>query len=86
MRVESSFCDWKPVISGSPQGLVLDICRNLIVIVGAIISQFANHANIYGLVESKDNFRLSKDIDRIINWTEQWQVEFNLDNLIWEVK
>lgn len=57
-----------------------------IVIVGAIISQFANHANIYGLVESKDNFRLSKDIDRIINWTEQWQVEFNPDNLIWEVK
>jgi len=89
--------DWRKVTSGVPQGSVLgpvlflifinDIDKSLV----NNILKFADDTKIYGKVLSSEaRERLQEDIDRLMKWSQDWQMQFNVDkcqgNALWERK
>ena len=76
--------DWKDVVSGVPQGSVLGPLLFLIYIndldvgVNSKISKFADDTKIASTVQSPhENYKIQKDLDRLVAWAETWQMEFN---------
>ena len=79
--------------SGVPQGSVLGpllyiyiyICIHIYINdleenVAGLISKFADDTKIGGVADSdEDCQRIQQDIDRLENWAEKWQMEFNPD-------
>ena len=76
--------DWLEVLSGVPQGSVLGPLLFLIFIndlhygISNWILKFADDTKIFGSITSeKDIVSLQKDLDRLIQWADEWQVMFN---------
>ena len=84
--VEGWFSEWRSVTSGLLQGSVLGPLLFVIYIndleenIAGLISKFADDTKIAGVADSdEDCQRIQQDIDRLENWVEKWQIEFNPD-------
>ena len=76
--------EWKEVVSGVPQGSVLGPLLFLLYIndldigISSKISMFADDTKIASTVQSaQDNYRVQRDLDRLVAWADRWQMEFN---------
>ena len=49
------------------------------------VLKFADDAKIFGRVDTEgDREALQRDLDRLVQWSETWQMKFNVDKLcIW---
>jgi len=76
--------DWLEVLIGVPQGSVLGPLLLLIFIndldcgISNWILKFADDTKIFGSITSeKDIVSLQKDLDRWIQWADEWQMMFD---------
>ena len=74
---------WKPVLSGVPQGSVLGPIFPLYIndleegVTGNIL-KFADDTKLFRKVkEIGDKQKLQEDIDKLVKWSEKWQMLFN---------
>ena len=82
--VDGEISNWKPVFSGVPQGSVLGPILFLIYIndleegVTSEILKFADDTKLFRKIEGNgDKQQLQDDIDKLIKWSEKWQMLFN---------
>ena len=82
--VDGEVSSWKPVLSGVPQGSVLGPILFLIYIndleegVTGNILKFADDTKLFRKVkEIGDKQKLQEDIDKLVKWSEKWQMLFN---------
>ena len=82
--MDGGVSSWKSVLSGVPQGSVLGPILFLVYIndleegVTGKILKFADDTNLFRKVkEIGDNFFLQDDIDKLVKWSEKWQMLFN---------
>ena len=78
--------EWGNVTSGVPQGSVLGPLLFIIYIndlesgISSDISKFADDTKIGKKVTNVDDARmLQEDLDRLYEWSEKWQMQFNVD-------
>ena len=71
---------WKSVLSGLPQGSLLfliyinDLDDNII----SNVLKFADDTKVFGRVNNDgDKQHLQNDLDRLVKWSEKWQMLFN---------
>ena len=81
--VDGEVSSWKPVLSGVPQGSVLGPILFLIYIndledgVTGNILKFADDTKLFRKVkEIGDKQKLQDDIDKLVKWSEKWQMLF----------
>ena len=84
--VDGEGSNWKPVLSGVPQGYVLAPVLLLIYIsdldegVTCKILKFADNAKLFRKIKGNgDKQQLQDDIDKLIKWFEKWQMLFNVE-------
>ena len=84
--VQGHWSGWRRVMSGIPQGSVLGPVLFLIFIddleEGLLneVLKFADDTKIFRRVDSeKDRGVLQRDLDRLVQWSEVWQMRFNVD-------
>ena len=82
--VDGEVSSWKSVLSGVPQGSVLGPILFLIYIndleegVTGKILKFADDTKLFRKVkEIGDKQHLQDDIDKLVKWSEKWQMLFN---------
>ena len=82
--VDGEVSNWKPVLSGVPQGSVLGPILFLIYIndleegVTSKILKFADDTKLFRKIKGNgDKQQLQDDIDKLIKWSEKWQMLFN---------
>ena len=82
--VDGEVSNWKPVLSGVPQGSVLGPILFLIYIndldegVTSKILKFADDTKLFrNMKVNGDKQQLQDDIDKLIKWSEKWQMLFN---------
>ena len=82
--VDGEVSSWKPVLSGVPQGSVLGPILFLVYIndleegVSGKILKFADDTKLFRKVkEIGDKQNLQDDIDKLVKWSEKWQMLFN---------
>jgi len=86
VSLNNTFSSWRDVTSGVPQGSVLgpilfvvyinDLDNNII----SKINKFADDTKLgkaVGRVE--DRISLQNDLDKLFNWSTEWQMKFNTD-------
>ena len=82
---------WKSVLSGVPQGSVLGPILFLVYIndleearVTGKILKFADDTKLFRKVkEIGDKQHLQHDIDKLVKWSEKWQMLFNFGKCKW---
>ena len=77
---------WRRVLSGIPQGSVLGPVLFLVFIddleegLMSEVLKFADDTKIFRRVDSEENREmLQRDLDRLVQWSEVWQMKFNVD-------
>ena len=82
--VDGEVSSWKPVLSGVSQGSVLGPILFLVYIndleegVTGNILKFADDTKLFRKVkEIGDKQKLQDDIDKLVKWSEKWQMLFN---------
>ena len=82
--MDGEVSSWKPVLSGVPQGSVLGPILFLVYIndleegVTGNILKFADDTKLFRKVkEIGDKQNLQDDIDKLVKWSEKWQMLFN---------
>ena len=82
--VDGEISNWKPVLSEVPQGSVLGPILFLIYIndleegVTSKILKFADDTKLFRKIKGNgDKQQLQDDIDKLIKWSEKWQMLFN---------
>ena len=90
MVVDGEVSSWKSVLSGVPQGSVLRPILFLVYIndleegVTDKILKFADDTKLFRKVkEIGDKFFLQDDIDKLVKWSEKWQMLVNFGNCKW---
>ena len=86
--VDGEVSSWKPVLSGVPQGSVLGPILFLVYIndleerVTGNILKFADDTKLFRKTkEIGDKQKLQDDIDKLVRWSEKWQMLFNFGKL-----
>jgi hypothetical protein len=89
VRVNMSNSQWRPVISGVPQGSVLGPLLFLLYVddiapaVRSHILMFADDIKIWRpLVNSDDSIILQNDINTLQKWSETWLLKFNVSKCV----
>ena len=84
--VDGEVSSWKPVLSGVPQGSVLGPILFLVYIndleegVTGNILKFADDTKLFRKTkEIVDKQKLQDDIDKLVRWSEKWQMLFNFE-------
>ena len=84
--VKGKKSEWRNVTSGVPQGSVLGPIMFLIYVndmtagLRSYMNMFADDAKIMRRVKNmEDCDKLQEDIDRIFEWSKDWQMEFNIN-------
>ena len=84
--VRGRWSGWRRVLSGIPQGSVLGPVLFLVFIddleegLMSEVLKFADDTKIFGRVDSeRDREVLQRDLDRLVQWSEKWQMKFNVD-------
>ena len=84
--LEGNSSSTNPVASGVPQGTVLEPLLFLVCIndmpgyARSQTSLFADDCLVYRKVSStSDSTQLQEDLDNLIKWEQQWQMQFNPD-------
>jgi len=82
--VEGETSNWKPVLSGVPQGSVLGPILFLIYIndlddgVSSKVLKFADDTKVFRKVKrNADTHILQDDLAKLVKWSEKWQMLFN---------
>ena len=82
--VDGEVSNWKSVLSGVPQGSVLGPILFLIYIndlddsITSNILKFADDTKLFRKVNTDgDKQHLQNDLDRLVKWSEKWQILFN---------
>ena len=82
--VDGEVSNWKSVLSGIPQGSVLGPILFLIYIndlddsITSNILKFADDTKLFRKVNTDgDKQHLQNDLDRLVKWSEKWQMLFN---------
>ena len=82
--VDGEVSNWKSVLSGVPQGSVLGLILFLIYIndlddsITGNILKFADDTKLFRKVNTDgDKQHLQNDLDRLVKWSEKWQMLFN---------
>jgi hypothetical protein len=85
VRVNGTMSQWRPVLSGIPQGTVLGpILFSLFVsdipsMVNNIISLFADDTKIYTTICNEDShINLAEDLQKLQEWTQKMHMKFNI--------
>ena len=85
--VDGEVSSWKSVLSGVPQGSVLGPILFLVYIndleegVTGNILKFADDTKLFTKTkEIGDRQNLQDDIDKLVKWSEKWQMLFNFGN------
>ena len=85
VTVNGAKSDWVPVTSGVPQGTVLGPLLFLVYIndlpdiVSSPVKMFADDMKLYRSVcQTPDTQALQRDLDLLFEWSELWQLPFNL--------
>ena len=84
--IQGKFSTWTAVTSGVPQGSVLGPVLFLIFIndldkdLESCVLKFADDTKLFrGITETQDNVTLQKDLVVLQRWSENWQMQFNVD-------
>ena len=85
--VDGEVSNWKPVLSGVPQGSVLGPISPILFLiyinhleegVTSKILKFADDTKLFRKIKGNwDKQQLQDDIDKLIKWSEKWQMLFN---------
>ena len=82
--VDGEVSNWKSVLSGVPQGSVLGPILFLIYIndlddsITSNVLKFADDTKLFRKVNTDgDKQHLQNDLDRLVKWSEKWQMMFN---------
>ena len=82
--VDGEISNWKSVLSGVPQGSVLGPILFLIYIndleddISSKVLKFADDTKVFRKVTNvTDKQRLQEDLDKLVKWSEKWQMLFN---------
>ena len=83
--VDGEVSNWKSVLSGVPQGSVLGPILFLIYIndlddsITSNLLKFADDTKLFRKVNTDgDKQHLKNDLDRLVKWSEKWQMLFNV--------
>ena len=82
--VDGEVSNWKSVLSGVPQGSVLGPILFIIYIndlddsITSNVLKFADDTKLFRKVNTDgDKQHLQNDLDRLVKWSEKWQILFN---------
>ena len=85
--VDGGISSWTSVLSGVPQGSVLDPILFLIYItdldddISSKVLTFADDTKVFRkITKDTDKQSLQDDIDKVVKWSEKWQMLFNFGN------
>src|SRR5215469_7075479 len=86
VRINGIYSDWNNVISGVPQGYVLrpllflifinDLDENIL----SSLKKFADDTKLYREISSTNDCQtLQEDVDKLIGWSEEFKMLFNVE-------